>query len=494
MVDWKLIREKWNEMSAEQRQKIIDLMNAKFRENTDKFTAWLKEDPDRQIIWCNYVVKPSPPAPVKVKLNVEEGTSIGEYFVHIMYDSFEVTFSATTNTQALKDYLDQGEEYIDPREQLTLQGFRGEQVEEELKKLPAPFSAGEEVKLVWTSQDITFTPRAKEWWDVWQKVYTLSELQAFDLERLKDIARLKGVKIGKDKQETINNILGITPPAPTPAPIPARPAAPPTTGELTKDQIGKLEDVFKATFMRELGRIPRDVLSEFRVEVDAIKFLPYEQAVDRIQHLAMEIIERERERAVTARLPIRERPVREGIPVGVPSPPVAPAVPPPKAEPPAVPLDITVFPRRISSAEINAFSDAFVYALYELHVDPAAYRDYFERFRDAWYSNWFSVLRAFEGMVNDIKAGKQPRYYPRPPIWKELPRDAILHLLATKVYKSIDQLIAALNMHGVFVEPEEIKEIVKREWAKTPRDSWLLVTPKEYLSETLGIPIEELPD
>jgi hypothetical protein len=347
MTDWKLIREKWNELGPSDRLKIMDLMNAKFKENPEKFRAWLREDPNREEIFAS--------------------------FQH--------------------------------------------------------------------------------------------------------------------------------PTVPTPAPAPAPPpAAPARARELSKEEVARLEDVFKATFMHEMGRVPRDVLSEFRVELDTIKTLPYEQASDMIERLARDIIARERERVPERRpvIPVRERrgvPAEaEGIPAGVPSPPPsAPAVPPKKVLPPATPLETMPFPRRISSAEMNLFRDAFIYAMFELHVDPNAYIDYFASFRDAWYSDWFAVLRAFEGMVNDIKAGKEIRYYPRPPIWHELPRDAILHLLATKVYKSMDQLIAALNLHGVYTTPQEITEIVKREWAKTPRDSWLLITPKEYLSETLNIPLAELP-
>jgi hypothetical protein len=78
-------------------------------------------------------------------------------------------------------------------------------------------------------------------------------------------------------------------------------------------------------------------------------------------------------------------------------------------------------------------------------------------------------------------------------IWKELPRDAILHLLATKAYKNMDQLMAGLNSYGVFVESEQIREIVKKEWSKTPRDGWLQITPREYLAEVLGISPEGLP-
>lgn len=289
---------------------------------------------------------------------------------------------------------------------------------------------------------------------------------------------------------SIASLINWIPPPPTPTPAPA---AAPAAKELSKADVARLEDVFRATLMRELGHMPRDVMSEFRIELDTVKALSFEEASRVIERLATEIVEREKERTAVVRA---TRPrvvvVREREPAVTPLAP--PAVPPVKVEPPAVPLDLMVFPRRISSAESKAFYDAYVYAMYELGIDPSVYIDRFDSFRDAWHSNWFSVLRAFEGMVNDIKTGKAPRYYPRPPIWHELPRDAILHLLATKVYHTMDQLIAGLNMHGVYVEPDEVRNIVKAEWAKTPRDSWLEITPKEYLSETLGIPIEELPD
>jgi hypothetical protein len=278
------------------------------------------------------------------------------------------------------------------------------------------------------------------------------------------------------------------PAAPTPTPTPT-PAPTPAARPLTTAEISRLEDLFRATLFRLLGRVPRDSLSEFRVELETLRNAPVERASKRIEELAQEIADREMGRA----------PARRGIPIER-APPAArlpserEGLSPPKAEPPAVPLDLMSFPRRISSAEESAFYQAFVYEMYQLGADPEDYKSQYMNFRDARFSNWFAVLRAFEGMVNDIKTGKAPRFYPRPPIWHTLPRDAILHLLATKVYKSIDQLIAGLSLHGVYVEPDEIREIVKKEWANTPRDSWLLITPKEYLSETLGIPLEELPN
>jgi len=148
------------------------------------------------------------PSEVRVKVRVEEGMNLGEYFAHLLVDGFEATFSGVLSTQALKDYLEEREDYVDFREQLSLQGFSEPKIEEELKKLPAPFSSGEEIKVVWTSQDVEFTAKAREWWDAFNKVYSRPELEAFDWERLKTIAKLKGVKVGDVKAETVAYILG----------------------------------------------------------------------------------------------------------------------------------------------------------------------------------------------------------------------------------------------------------------------------------------------
>jgi hypothetical protein len=147
-----------------------------------------------------------------------------------------------------------------------------------------------------------------------------------------------------------------------------------------------------------------------------------------------------------------------------------------------------------SSSEINAFWKAFEYELSSVGLNPYDFMEYWVRFRDAWHQDWFHVLRAFKEMIDDIKARKMPRYYPRglmPVVWKNLPRDAILHLLATKVPQSMDDLIAQLNMHGIYVMPQEVTMIVKEEWKKTPRDSWLEVTPKDYIKKILGVDPED---
>ena len=276
-------------------------------------------------------------------------------------------------------------------------------------------------------------------------------------------------------------------------PTPAAPPAPPRPRELTKDEIKKLEDLFRATLYRELGRVPRDALAEFRVELETVKTLPYDEAAKVIERLALDIVERERAGRVVAPpvAPPTVRPPEEVAPA--PPAPPTPPVPIEVAKPPAVPLEPMPFPRRLASSEINAFWKSFETELLSVGLNPADFMEYWIRFRDAWHQDWFHVLRAFKEMIDDIKALKMPRYYPRTltPVWKNLPRDAILHLLATKVPQSMDDLIAQLNMHGVYVMPQEVTMIVKEEWKKTPRDTWLDVTPRDYIKKVLGVDPED---
>jgi hypothetical protein len=258
----------------------------------------------------------------------------------------------------------------------------------------------------------------------------------------------------------------------------------PLPKELSEEEKKRLEDVFKATLYRELGRVPRDAMSEFRVEFETVKVYPYEEALKVIERLAKDIADRERAGRV---VPVAPAPPEEV------APPAAPTVPREVVKPPAVPLDLMAFPRRLSSAEINAFWRAFESELASVGLRTEEFMEYWIRFRDAWHQDWFHVLRAFKEMIDDIKAWKEPRYYPRTltPVWKNLPRDAILHLLATKVPQSMDDLIAQLNMHGVYVMPQQVTLIVKEEWKKTPRDSWLEVTPRDYLKKILGADPED---
>ena len=197
-------------------------------------------------------------------------------------------------------------------------------------------------------------------------------------------------------------------------------------------------------------------------------------------------------------------PFREEVPVGVPPerPPERPAevrpIPPERAEPPPAPLEPMSFPRRLASSEIKAFWKAFRYKLWELGLDAYDYLEYWRRFRDAWHKDWHHVLNAFHSMIEDIKEGKPPRYYPRPFIapekeakgaypWKEIPKDPILHVLATKVARSMDELLAILENNGIRTNAAEVTLIVKEEWKKGDQmSSWLKIVPREYLRQILG--------
>jgi hypothetical protein len=198
-----------------------------------------------------------------------------------------------------------------------------------------------------------------------------------------------------------------------------------------------------------------------------------------IERLAKDIADRERAG------PVIRPPVRP--------PEVAPAPPIPReiAKPPVAPIELTKFPRRLASSEISAFWDAFSYELSSLGLNPEDYMDYWVRFRDAWHSDWFAVLRAYHDMIEDVEAGKPPRVYPRPPTpipWKKLPEDAVFHFLWLRIAKDMDELVGLLNMNGVYVTPQEVTVIVKQELKKgEAAATWLKMTSKDYLKKILGV-------
>lgn len=69
-------------------------------------------------------------------------------------------------------------------------------------------------------------------------------------------------------------------------------------------------------------------------------------------------------------------------------------------------------------------------------------------------------------------------------------RDAIVHFVATKLYKTMEELIDKLSEWGVFPAPtpEEIKEAVKDAW-KT-NDVWLTSVTREELESLIGESVE----
>lgn len=83
---------------------------------------------------------------------------------------------------------------------------------------------------------------------------------------------------------------------------PTPPPAPPPR-ELSKEEIAKLENLFRATLFRELGRVPPGALAELRVELETVKRLPFEEASRVIERLALDIAERHRAAAPPPRAP-----------------------------------------------------------------------------------------------------------------------------------------------------------------------------------------------
>ena len=85
---------------------------------------------------------------------------------------------------------------------------------------------------------------------------------------------------------------------------------------VTSEQLKRLEAEYRATIYRELGRVPRDAMSLFEAELDAIRTMPYEEALKHVEMVAKEVIDIERGK-------VRPRPVafRPRVPFEVGPPP-----------------------------------------------------------------------------------------------------------------------------------------------------------------------------
>lgn len=358
---------------------------------------------------------PEVPSEVKVKVRVEEGMNPGEYFIHLLYwaqfNSFEVDFSGVLSTQALKDYLEEKEEYIDFRERFGLQGLAEAQVEEELKRLPWPFSLGEEIKVVWTSQDIEFTAKAREWWDAFNKVYTRAELEAFDWERLKTIAKLKGVRVGREKAETVAYILGEAPPAPAPIlpPAPVAPAVKPPEKPrpLTAQEISKLQDVYSDALFRQLGRVPPNALATFRVEIDKVRDKTFSEAEDHLLGVARDIVgafvarEGIQQIAPARRVEAPERPPEERMPF-------APSARVPPAKFPATQMDLLKFPRAPTSREQIRLWSVFQFQMQQQGYDADAYRRLFDEYiQKTQFLSWEDLKEKYDFFVTTVMSGAE---------------------------------------------------------------------------------------
>jgi len=317
--------------------------------------------------------------------------------------------------------------------------------------------------------------------------------EKFDFERMIESIR-NGIRTGRPITDIeIKHLVEWTErlrakPAPPAAPPPAPPFAPPPKKELTKDEQKSLEDEFKAYLMTELGRLPRDVLAEFRVELRKVLDQPYETALKAILDKAAEIVVREtlRER-MPPPPPVRpppERIVRVGIPeeeVRVPAPP---PIELPKAALPEGP-----FPRRPSSAEKAVLFEAFRRQLANLGIDPAPWHSTFVWRFDWPFKSWQEILNEFNETIDDIRLGRVKIRVPIIP-WETF-EEAIKHFFAINLYPDVDAIVKALSEYAIFTTRDEVIKTVVESW-KVKDDVRIYLLTKEQVAERLGIPVEAI--
>lgn len=261
-----------------------------------------------------------------------------------------------------------------------------------------------------------------------------------------------------------------------------RPPFPPPPAVLSTEERNRLEDEFKAALMRELGRIPRDVMAEFRLELEKVKTKPYAEALDQILGLAREIAWRIVRMPKPPRVPVVEVAVPPELAVPLP-------IPLPK-----MPISPLPFPRAPSTEEKAVLLDHFRSRLAEFGIDHYRFMPAFkERILNWIFRNWTEVLKLFDELISDIVAGKKLKLIPIPPMpWKEEKKreDAIVHFTATKLYKTMDELIDAVGQWGVHrVTPEEAKAAIKKAWKE--KSVWFTSVSKELLESLIGEPVSE---
>jgi len=114
-----------------------------------------------------------------------------------------------------------------------------------------------------------------------------------------------------------------------------------------------------------------------------------------------------------------------------------------------------------------------------------------ERILNWPFRYWGEVLKLFDELISDIIAGKKLKLIPLPPMpWKEEKKreDAIVHFTATKLYKTMDELIDAVGQWGVHrVTPEEAKAAIKKAWKE--KNVWFTSVSKELLEGLIGEPV-----
>jgi len=276
------------------------------------------------------------------------------------------------------------------------------------------------------------------------------------------------------------------------------PPAPPAKRELTKDEVRYLEDVFKATLFRELGRVPRDAMSEFRLELDTVRTMPLEEAVKHIERLAREIVDRIR--ALKAKPPIKkpappkvvvEKPA---VPVGVPPevPQERPAVPEkPLPKLPKSPISPLSFPRRPTREEKDVLERVYKETLRRwleegvIPYPPSKYQTAIrERIFERVFPSWDAVVKEFNEMLEDIRFGRKKFILPVIP-WATK-EEAILHFFGIG-WGTAKDIAEELNReYHMNVTEDEVVRVVKEAWKakKDPRYAYLT---EEELNRRLGI-------
>lgn len=265
------------------------------------------------------------------------------------------------------------------------------------------------------------------------------------------------------------------------------PPPPEIAKELEPEQLSRLESMFRELLNKELGRIPRIAMDRWKVEVDALKYLPYTQAEQMVEILVKEIVAEER--APPVRIPRPPRPLRPPeIPIEVP-PEIA--VTPIKI--PEKPISPLPFPRAPSSEEKAILWDAFRYEMARLGIDYRRWTRAFQERIGLPFRSWENMIKTYNEFIADIEAGKVLALIPLhriPMPWREDTEenwryDAIVHLTSIRLYKTIDDLIYSreppgLEAYGVMgVTAKEVKEVIKKAWRE--KNIWFRAVSKEDL-------------
>lgn len=293
---------------------------------------------------------------------------------------------------------------------------------------------------------------------------------------------------------------------------------------LTDAQVRRLEDVFKATILRELGRFPSVAMSEFRLELENIlgqKPVPALQKIEElIEVLAVELagkisgtrrVKDLFERALT---PKPEEAGGEPMTPGSPHFWYAEEAHVPEKE-----LDgpFPSFGRLPGMFERDALWKAFVFEVSRMGRNPADFRtSYYERI-DNKFMSWDQVKTYFWQIIDDVRSGRfgwaalesmpkkvlservqleEKRVMSMMPFRKGYERwDAIIYFTSRTrdtegaLLTSMDELLDYLKSWVPNVNPVEVKIAIREAW--TAKHMWFMIEfgVKERLEKIIGEPL-----